>query len=253
MEYTRNPSCECSKYVDIDTIDFSKRKSIKDFWMKGYIYVNGSSIECDCHRKFRLRTRYDILANQFGLEDSSTLSQMKYLGTGNSFKRLKEVPKIAEAKNLKDLLVFIHGADGNQKTTSVSKVICNLVTDGKTAEYVLYNDLLEKMSAIGFDGSELLKIDWLFIDDCFSGETINFKNVHNSFFNLILKRKKPTVLVSHMNREEIMKSDGKPFCQKDMLTRVFNKVDKYKSEIEFNDNVGKITTLENGPVDLWSL
>lgn len=252
-KYLRNPECECAQFKDINEVEFSKRKEIKDFWMKGYIYKNGYSKECECHKRYRLTSRYNILAEQFGLSDYETLSKLKYLGTGDSYKKLKIIPSIVEEKNLKNLLVFMDGPLNCQKTTSVSKLIYNLITSGKTVQYKLYGDLISEMTKMDYDSSDLLSMDWLFIDDCFEGETINFKNVYNVFYNLLLKRKKPTVIITSLSKEEILNKKDKPFYNGEMLNKLFNKVDKYKAYIKFNDNVDKILAVGSGPIDLWSL
>lgn len=256
MKYERSPHCECAQYSDIDKVSFEKRKTLKQYWQKGYIYSSGQTKECTCHKKYRLGSRYDILSLQFGLPDYAELSKMKYLGEGDAWKKLSAIPKIMNKHSLRDIIVWGTGAEGNQKTTSAAKLIYELVTSDKTVEYVLFPDLVNKMLSFEFDQTPYLTTDYLIIDDVFEGETVNFKNTYNAFYNLLLKRRKPTILLSTWNKESLFSEKGKqlPSYNFDMLNKIFNRVKN--NVIAFNDNVFKLKELEqvgDGPVDLWSL
>ena len=260
MEYIRSPHCECAQYSDIDSVSFEKRKSLKFYWQKGYIYTQGKTTECSCHKRFRLGSRYDILSLQFGLPSYQDLSQLKYMGPGDAYKKLKAVPAIVDKHPIRDLIVYCTGIEGNQKTTSAAKVIYDIVTSNKTVEYILFPDLINKMLSFEFDQTPYLTTDFLFIDDVFEGETVNFKNTYNAFYNLLLKRRKPTILISSWNQEMLFSDKGKqlPSFNPDMLNKIFNRINNkaHKSVIEFNDNVEKLRVMEqigDEPVDLWSL
>ena len=158
------------------------------------------------------------------------------------------------------MIVYCTGIEGNQKTTSAAKVIYDIVTSNKTVEYILFPDLINKMLSFEFDQTPYLTTDFLFIDDVFEGETVNFKNTYNAFYNLLLKRRKPTILISSWNQEMLFSDKGKqlPSFNPDMLNKIFNRINNkaHKSVIEFNDNVEKLRVMEqvgDEPVDLWSL
>ena len=95
--------------------------------------------------------------------------------------------------------------------------------------------------------------DWLIVENCFTGETVNFKTVYNTFYNLILHRSKPTILSSELTKDEVLESKTKVFYQQDQLTRIFYKVDKYCTDLAFSDNVYKLQLTNGKAIDIWSL
>ena len=255
MEYFRNPNCECANYIDINSVDFSKRKDIKEFWMGGYIYKNGGSRECDCHKQFRRIQLYDMAARRFDLPLFEELKEMKYTGDQSVWEKYKKIPTLAEEKKLKDLIVYVYGPFGNQKTTSTAKVIKNLILREKTTEYIEFPELIEKLNNKNEDLSNLIYADWLFIDDFLMNGTINFKSPYISLYNLILKRKKPTVLITEYSKEQLYSESElkqKPFYDTSLLNKLFSRIDKYNSILYFPDNLDKQQILKNGKVDLWS-
>ena len=98
-------------------------------------------------------------------------------------------------------------------------------------------------------------MDWLIVEDCFEGETINFRTAYTSFYNMILKRKMPTIISTSKTREELFENKQSPSYNYDMLSKIFSKVDKYKTSIIFNDHVDKILEVGTGDkvIDIWSM
>ena len=250
--YNRNPQCECKDYPDIDKIPFNERKTYSKFWRVGYIYDQGTSRECECHKRYRLSSRYEVIAKSKGLPSLSELRENKYVGEGKSYECLKTLPNTMKANpSLKDIIVFMNGPSGNQKTTSAAKLMYNIIVNGQTVEYVNYVDLLQKFLDNEYKPTEYYVADYLIIDDCFDGETINFKTVYNSFYNLILKRHKPTILISDKDKDRIYDS-SKPYFNKDMLDKVFKRIENCNGSLLFEDNVSKLAALKEGPIDLWA-
>lgn len=251
-EYRRNPACECANYTDRATMNLQDRLNKKSFWQDGYIHENDTSRECNCHKIFRLGGRYDRIAEKSGLPSYEELTKLTYLGTSDAYSKLKSLPGTVRTHNLQDVLVYVNGRAGNQKTTSLAKLAYSIVLDGMTVSYISYVDLIEAFLNKSENLSEILSTDWLLIDDCFEGETINFKSVYNQFYNAILKRRKPTVLATSYSRENLMKAKGITSYVPDMLEKMFTKVDKYRSEIEFTDNVDKLLLTEQR-IDIWNM
>lgn len=250
--YERNPNCECSTYKDFNTLSIEERVSRNTkYWKEGFIYENDSSQECNCHKVFRLGGRYDRFANQKGLPSYSELSKLPYLGQGNAYNKLKEIPEIVMKNNIKDLLVYVHGGDGCQKTTSLSKLLYSLILKEQSVDYMSFSEIIEKYMNNDETLQEFCSADWIVIDDCFEGETVNFKNTYNQFYNFILKRKKPVILATVLSKEEVLNNTNKPYFNSDMLKKVFRKVDKYNSYIEFKDNIDKIK-ISDKEIDLWN-
>ena len=253
MEYIRNPECECAEYKDKDALSFSERLNLKQYWMRGFIYDGTDSRECKCHRVFRLKGRYNRIALEAGLPSHEKLRELKYLGKSNVYEKLKNLPSKIDENNLEDILVFVTGKAGCQKTTSLAKLVFQTVLRDETVKYMTFaeftNNCLSKADEV-LDAT--LNVDWLFIDDCFTGGTVNFKTVYNQFYNLLLRRKKPTVIASDLSKSEILERKDAPFFIPDMLEKVFAKVIKYNAILFFTEEVDKNLILENGPIDLWS-
>lgn len=256
QEYKRSLNCECSQYKDIDTISLSERYNLKDYWMRGFIYSNSSSKECDCHKRYRLTGRYNRLAEKCGLLSYEILKSYKYIGNSNVYEKLRVLPNIIEEKKLKNVLVFINGPENCQKTTSVSKIIYNLITEDKSVSYIDFVDLTNKFVNKDEDLTKTLDTDWLVIDNCFEGETVNFKTVYNSFYNLLLKRQQPIILISSLKKEDLFNSKGQqlPSYNEDMLKKVFNKIERFNTNLVFEENIDKLLTIGNGKqIDIWAL
>lgn len=253
-EYKRIPGCECSSFVDLNTVDAEHRIDTTKYWLNGNIYENGRARECTCHKKWRLAGRYDSLAKQYNLPTHDELVEMKFLGDNSNFQKLKSLPKIVKEHRLTNVLGFIHGPAGCQKTTSIAKLLYGLVLDGYTVGYTTYSDLVDKLVAKE-DISELVSADWLIIDDTFEGGTITVKTSYNLFYNLILKRAKPTILCTDLSEAEIRGSTNMPFYNQTMLNKLFTKVQKYKVDLLFDQDVGKLqlTNGTSGTIDIWSL
>lgn len=252
--YIRDPRCFCHIYQDIDTLPFKDRPTEEVYWREGIIYTPQGSVECECHKKYRLSKRYDVIANQLGLATYGQLKSMKYVGDGNAYNKLKEVPVILENNpHVKDVVLFCTGAEGNQKTTSVTKLMYNLISEGKTVEYTTFSDLIQKFLDSNYKPIQYIVADWLIIDDCFLPGGVNYKSTYNSFYNLVLKRHNPTILVSNKNKDAVMHDRMSPYYNEEQLQQLFKRVDKFKTTIEFTDNIDKLQLLKDGPIDLWNI
>lgn len=254
MEYQRNPKCECAKYKDLDTLSFAERKNIKEYWLRGFIYADSNSAECSCHKIFRLTGRYNRLAEKIGLPIFEELSKMKYVGEKDSFKKLKSLPDIIRNNNLKDVLVYVFGPHNCQKTTSLAKLAHQIVVNDYSISFLDFNSLIERYTSKDESLKKDLDVDWLIIDNCFEGETVNFKTVYNSFYNLLLNRKKPTVICSPLSMEELLVAKDLPSYNKEAIQKIISKVNKYKTVLPFTDDIAKLSIIkDNKNVDIWSL
>lgn len=256
QNYKRNPNCECSQYKDIDTLSSKERYIIKEYWMRGFIYKDNSSKECSCHKRYRLTGRYNRLAKRNGLLNYDTLKDYKYLGDNNSYEKLKKIPDIVEKNKLKNVLIFVNGPENCQKTTSISKIIYNLIVEEKSVNYIDFINLIDSFINKDENLNKTLDTDWLVIDNCFEGETINFKTSYNSFYNIILKRQQPIILASNLTKEDLLSSKGQqlPSYNEDMLNRMFNKIEKYNTNITFTENIDKLLAIGNSKqIDIWTL
>lgn len=252
-EYVRNPKCECRDFLDKDKLEFTARMNITEYWMRGYIYKDKEAKECSCHKAYRLTGRYNRLAKAVGLPDHEDLKNLKYLGESDVYEKLKNLPQIVADNKLKDVLILVTGKDGCQKTTSLAKLVYRLTIRDQFVKYINFSDLIEDFAEKTEDYPELMSADWLIIDNCFEGETINFKTIYNQFYNLLLKRKKPTIIATSLSRDDLLNRKDLPSHSPEMLGKLFNKLDKYNgTTLEFTDNVDKVL-IGNKKIDLWSL
>lgn len=256
MDYVRQQkTCNCQNFRDIEDFPPLERAKANTYWKKGYCVENGKSYECNCHRVWRLSERYSMLAENLGLPKYEELSKLKYLGEGDSYKKLKSLPSIIAKNDLSGVLTFVSGADGCQKTTSLAKLMYNLITNSQSVGYINFAELIERIVAKDSSVDELADMDWLIVDDCFEGETVNFRTAYTAFYNMILKRKKPTVVATSKTKMDLLSNQSAPSYNRDMLNRLFSKVERYNTYIAFADHVDKILAVgtDSKPVDIWSM
>ncbi len=255
--YERDLNCECSKFKDREKMSISDRMSCNSFWMRGRIHENGISRECSCHKNWRLTRLYNIISNQFNLPNSKELQDLQYYGQDDSFKKLQVLPSIISEKKLQDVLVIIYGNPGCQKTTSLAQLTQQLILKEYSVQYITFPDLIDLFSdKTDSRLKEISTTDWLLIDDCFSNITVNFRSNYNAFYNLILSRRKPTVLSADFDIDQLPKMTSSPFYNETAIQKVFSRVDIYKTKILFKENVSKMKVVGiNGDkvIDIWSM
>lgn len=254
IQYKRILSCECSKYKDISDIPINERLKTTEYWMRGFIYTQNTSRECSCHKLYRLSERYNRLATKLGLPVYEELLKFSYLGNGDSYEKLKNLPDVIDKNKLKNILVFVNGPKNCQKTTSAAKLMYNLIIEDKSVNYVDFVTLIDKFLEKDETFLKELDTDYLIIDNCFSGEVVNYKNTYNSFYNLILKRQKTTIIISGLSKEDLYRNQTLPSYNKDMLDSMFSKIERYNTNLEFTDNTDRILAMSNkDKIDIWSL
>lgn len=251
MQYSRDINCECSHYKDLQSLNFEDRLKAKQYWSNGYIYDNNESWECECHKKYRLTERFNRLANKKSFSNYEEFKDYTYLGDIDNFAKLEKLPQLISSHNLKDVLMFIDGPVGCQKTTSVLRFMYELFIKDFTVDYYNFGNLINDFSQKNIDESELLDLDWLIIDDCFESTSVNFKAPYLQFYNLILKRRKPTIIISTFDKKTLLERKDSNNYNFDMLEKMFLKIEKYNTVLHFNDCPAKLQLGKN--IDIWSL
>ena len=252
MEYIRNPKCECQKYLDFNDITnrIKERSSINTYVLDGYIHEGGSSRECPCHKEWRLNNRYEIFAKQKDLPSLDKLQGLKYMGDGNLFTKFITIPTVMENKpQYKDTIFYCVGGRVTQKTTSAAKLIHEIFYKGMYPEYFVFNELIQALNE-NDNKPTLQKIrdaDYLIIDDCFAADVINFKSCYNLILTEILKRKKPTILLTRRSFEDISHNNH---YDQDLVEDLKARVEYKNSMLCFMDNIENLMLKENGPIDL---
>lgn len=251
LQYIRNPNCECKDFIDINTIPFEQRKDIRKFFKNGICYNEDKCFECSCHKMYRGISKYELLAKQKELPNYEQLKSYKYEGDNTNFLKLKNaINNIYKYPEYTDTIFYIYGKSGNQKTTSVLKIIVNTLKEDKTVDYEDFNSLIKQMLDLKYEDNNLKDVDLLVVDNCFIGDTINFKSTYNNFFNLCIKRKKPTILITNKSLDKLSESS---LYDKEILDILIEKVKNRNTSLEFNDNIYNIQLKNKGSIDLWSL
>lgn len=256
LDYIKDPNCECSKYPDFGspTCAIQHYGHNVPYVLFGFIHENGQSRECECHKKYRLQKRYKLVASQTGLPSIDMLDE-PYVGSESrkAFDHTMMIPTITEThQEYANTIYWMVGGRGTQKTTTVSKMILKAYEMNKFPVYKLFNDVIMLLSSN--DNSQILKdireADYLIIDDAFVADVINFKTSYNLFLTEILKRRRPTIIVT---RKQFADLKDNTHYDKDLIEDIEARVSSRNSQLFFNDNVDNIRLKEQGPVDLWSL
>lgn len=260
MQYKRNPKCECSAFKDIFDFSFEDLRDASTFqntsyWKDGFIYDKGKSWECSCHYIYRKTEMYNLLAKAaFGeLPGFEWLSKHPYVGNNESYAKLLALPDQVNKTQIEDIVALILGFEGTQKTTSIAKLIHKLILQDKTVQYVDFSTVIAQIDK---DAFEYTNPDYFIVDNCFDVSVVNFKRPYAILYNLILKRKQPTILVAnYFSREDIVSNNNEAWKNVDMLKRIFTQVDKYNTELRFEDVIEKSTLLAefNNSKDFFSL
>lgn len=252
MKYVRSQTCECKDYPDIDKIPLAERIKTNHYFKDGYCYDGEKCFECSCHKAWRGMSRYDIFAKGCDLPTLDQLQTLQYKGEGDSYNKLKVLPeKLFAHPEYLNTIIHVRGPEGCQKTTSCAKVMFNCLKNNRTVAFVDFNSLAKTMLDLQYDDSELREVDLLILDNCFSCETINFKSTYNAIFDIVIKRKKPTILISSKDLESVLKSPH--HYDTEVLESIKSRIERRNSAIDFNDNIDNILLKEKGPIDLWSL
>lgn len=256
LDYKKDPNCECSKYPDFGDPACAIQHYGYDtpYVLFGFIHEGATSRECECHKRYRLQKRYRLIAEQTGLPSIVFLDK-PYMGSESrkAFDHAMMIPDITETHpEYSNTIYWFVGDRGTQKTTTAAKMILKAYEMNKFPVYKLFNDVIMLLSSN--DNSQILKdireADYLIIDDAFVADVINFKTSYNLFLTEILKRRRPTIIITRKHFSDL--GDNSHY-DKDLIGDIEARVNSRNSQLFFLDNVDNIHLKEHGPVDLWSL
>lgn len=258
IDYIKDPNCECSKYPDFGNpaTALNMHRKPTAYVMFGYIHDEDICRECACHKKYRLQKRYKIISAKSGLPDIEKLKEKEYLGDPKNFNKLMLIPTITETHpEYANTIYWVKGDRCTQKTTSCAKLMLEIYERGKFPNYILFNDIIQKISnTTEADYNTHLKdvreADYLFVDDSFVADVVNFKAPYNLFLTEVLKRKMPTIFITKKSFEELKENSH---YDKSLIEEIESRVNYRHSQLDFNDNVENLMLKKNGPIDLWSL
>lgn len=141
-------------------------------------------IECECHKHYVLKELLQYKAREANIWPNAFDYNIDtdYVGT----KSLKEVQRLKkyvfEFSNYKDVMVYLWGPNGTQKTTLAHWIGANVIHQGYTVKYLLMQTLL--MTISGFEKDEarqqekqaeidrLKNVDLLIVDEAFSKDKV---------------------------------------------------------------------------------
>ena len=141
-------------------------------------------VECECHKQYALRGLLVCKAKAAGVwpEALDYNIDKDYLGTRSidEVRRLKKY--VFEFSNYKDVMVYMHGTNGTQKTTLAHWIGMNVLHQGYSVKYLLMQSLLMTISGFEKDDERqqdkiaeierLKNVDLLIVDESFSKDKV---------------------------------------------------------------------------------
>ncbi len=181
-------------------------------------------IECECHKQFILQRHLESKVLEAGIwpEAISYNPDKNYLGT-RSIKEVERLKKyVYEFSKYKDLMVYMWGTNGTQKTYLAHWIGASVLHQGYSVKYLLMQSLLITLSGFEKDDGrqqdklaeieKLRDVDLLIVDESFSKDkvTIYDSGYQLPFLDRFLRERcemnqKGIVFISNKPPEEIAK------------------------------------------------
>ncbi len=197
---------------------------------KGFYFVTYKKtlqkgvVECECHKQFVLR---ELL--QYKAQDANIWPAAFDYNIDRDYKGVKSIKEIQRLKkyvyefpNYKNVMVYMYGPNGTQKTTLAHWIGANVLHQGYSVRYLLMQTLL--MTISGFEKDEvrqqekqaeiekLKNVDLLIVDEAFSKDkvTIYDSGYQLPFLDRFLRERyeigqKGVVFISNKPPEDIEK------------------------------------------------
>ena len=211
-------------------------------------------VECDCHKEWKHRNLFEISAvrNSIWPEALDYNPDNDYVGS-HSLDNVQRLQKyVTNFEDYTDVMVYVYGPNGTQKTTLVQWVGASLLDRGYSVRYVLMQNLIEMLwkreddfDDEAFRGREITKlktIDLLIVDEAFSREKVSlYKSGYQlPYLDRFLRERfemhrKGLVFISNHPPEEI----GQHGFSKSIEDLIVRKTRPQKSALEFLDNYVK--------------
>lgn len=222
----------------------------------GYVYRESQKtyIECSCHKRWREKQKLleKILKSNFSPDDLR--ENFQYLGTQSvaNFEKIKNI-FIPYFERFKGQIIYLHGPNGNQKTTVAKFAGVEIIKKGYKAYYILMQNLIKILTILeDREKTEkmkpLLDSDLLIIDESFDKSKVTiYKSQYqipflDSFLREFVDQYKKTILfVSNVPPSKISKED----FGVSLYDFVNRKVLLAKTDLEFLDNYTNLANQSN--------
>jgi len=228
----------------------SCRKCHNKARLSGYISTIGLDgyekyIECECHIKWRKDRDISIRLSSSGLSQSDldyTLDQ--YVGTKSRDELSKLEKYVSDFGKYSSEVLYFFGPNGTQKTTLAKWAGSQLLSQGKTVQYILMQNLVKALTTLDDEEREdkvrkYYDCDLLIIDEVFDKNKITlFKSGFQIPFldqfirDRIDTYKKGLILISNKPISEIDR-EGFGYSLQDFIER---RVILKKTQFNFEDN-----------------
>lgn len=240
---------------------------------KGFYFVKYKGtqqkgvVECECHKQFVQREllQYKAAASNIWPQAFDYNIDTDYVGT-KSIKEIQRLKKyVYEFSNYKNVMVYIHGPNGTQKSTLAHWIGANVLHQGYSVKYLLMQSLL--MTISGFEKDEvrqqekqaeiekLKSVDLLIVDESFSKDkvTIYDSGYQLPFLDRFLRERceiaqRGIIFISNKPPEEIEKQKFSASIQ-DFVLRNTDKP-QGNTRLYFEDNY-KEARANFEPRSLW--
>ena len=196
-------------------------------------------VECECHKQFILQRHLESKVMEAGVwaEAINYDPDKNYLGT-KSIKEVEHLKKYVYGfPKHKDLMVYMWGTNGTQKTYLAHWVGASILHQGYSVRYLLMQSLL--MTLVGFDKDDgrqqeknaeiekLKNVDLLIVDVSFSRDkvTIYDSGYQLPYLDRFLRErcemnKKGVVFISNKPPEDISKQKFSPSIESFVLRNI---------------------------------
>ncbi len=174
----------------------------------GYFYEGNTTKKCDCLAKYQVKAKLNLMLERSNIpvllsSDSNAVSILDYdidrdyIGedkNGNLVKIKKFISRFDEKYH--SLNMYWYSVNGCQKST-LAKVICKeLLKRGKSAYYILADDLIKRLidaerdDELKAECKKLLSVDFLVIDEMDASKITTYKSGYQvAFITTFLKKR----------------------------------------------------------------
>lgn len=213
---------------------------------KGYVTIGETTKKCHCLITYQSKVKLDAGLEKAGFSFPRKLSE--YLGPDFA----KNIPKMQhfldqyESKFEKDAhLYFWSKANGTQKTSTAQALGTELILRGRSVRFRLMGDLLrllvdaERNEVLFKEIDDLLRCDFLILDDCFSRKknVVYSSGYQLAFLDRFLRKRmegllKNTVFTSNVPISNI-EQEG---FSADIQNLLYRKIYMVGAQLEFRDS-----------------
>lgn len=227
---------------------------------EGYIMKGNMAYECECHAKYVHDQQVKHLYKHYGFDmrhfDYNPRTYVGKNSVADKNRLLNYIEQFKKNEKVRQLLVYLWGENGCQKSTLASYVGKQLISEGFSVRYVLMDKLVKTLQDDSFkpgaheEVEKWMEADLLIVDESFdkskmrlwsSGYQISF--IDSFIRQRIQQENKGILFISNVKPEEIEKQ-GFSHSIQDFIIR---ETTLNNTLLKFQDNYVKEANIEFDP------